>query len=151
MAKYFFVFIYLLVNQACSVSQNKKQSYSFQCDVRSGTKFYRILIDKDGTGEVLKGNGTFYTDSLSIETSNSSGKFKIDSLGSFFENLEKMKSKYLILGRVNGLSRAEVYYNGIKIFDGDGSNEIFWKMIFPIRDKLPKSYNPFLVSERPFE
>ncbi|HEV8283905.1 MAG TPA: hypothetical protein VGQ09_06330 [Chitinophagaceae bacterium] len=149
MGRLFFIFIPLAL---CSCKQNvtSEKEYNFQANIRLGYKYYSINVNEEGKAQVIKGKGSFYTEPLKIESSDSSKIFKIDSLRVFFENVDKIKRSPLIDSNRTDAPRVEMYYQHKKIYDAYKWNENFWDLFRPIMEQLPKGYSPFRASDNPF-
>ena len=151
MSKYLLALVLLLTYLSCKQGASPKKINSFQADIRLGHKYYSIHINREGEGYITKGNGTYYTEPLQIKTSNYSKIFKIDSANLLFINLNKLKHYPVTGAKREGMPRIEIYYEKNKIYDAYAWDETFWNIFRPIMEQLPKGFNPFLVSDNPFE
>ena len=137
---------------ACKEKVDDKSLYNVQADIRLGSKFYSIYINELGNAYVIKGNGTYYTETLKVESSDTSKTFKLDSAKKFFKTLNEVKANPIKKGnRAGTAQRAEVFWNHQKIYDSYAWDETFWDLFRPIMEQLPKCFNPFLADEHSFE
>lgn len=136
----------------CKEKVDKKSLFNVQADIRLGSKFYSIYFNELGNAYVVKGDGTYYTEPLKVESSDTSKTFKLDSAKRFFEILNEVKANPVKKGnRVGSAQRGEVYYNHQKIYDSYAWDETFWGLFAPIMEQIPKGYNPFRTDDKPFE
>jgi hypothetical protein len=77
--KFINVLFFVFVLHACNEKNADIGSYNVRSDIRLGTKFYSIYMKDDGLSYVIKGVGTYYTDSLKVVSSVTSKFFKLDS------------------------------------------------------------------------
>lgn len=145
-----YILCFFLLFFSCKGKGNDIKSYNFQADIRLGNKFYSIYLNEDGEGYVIKGSGSYYTDTLKIKSSDTSNVFKIDSVKVFFENLNKIKAHPIVgVNRVDA-PRVEIYYNHQKVYDAYKWDETFWKLFRPIMEQIPRGFNPFRANDKPF-
>lgn len=142
----------LMMPYSCKQLQSqKKDSYDIQIDFRLGYKYFSMYLNKDGNGYIIKGKGSYYTEPLQIQSSDTSRMFKIDSINKFIQNLDQIKSHPLISNMLgDGVPRTEIYYEQKRIYDAYNLDESFWSLFRPIIEQLPKGYNPFRISDDPW-
>ena len=146
----YIVYTYLLL-LSCKEKDDNIKPCNVRADIRLGNKFYSICLNQDGEGYIIKGNASYYTDTLKIESSDTSKVFKIDSVNVFFENLNKMKAHPVFGESRLDAPRAEIYYNRQKVYDGYRWDELFWDLFRPVMEQLPKGYSPFRMNDKPFK
>lgn len=145
-------FFFLLTFISCKDKVTKGEQYDVKCDIRLGKTFYSIYLNQEGHAYVIKGNGSFYTEPLTIRSSDTSNVFKLDSTKSFFETLNKFRENPIYKANRTGIAqRAEVYYDNRKVFDSYAWDEMFWDLFRPIIEQVPKGFNPFLINDNSFE
>jgi hypothetical protein len=146
---YIFCSFFLLFS--CKEKDSDIKPYNVQADIRLGNKFYSIYLNDDGEGYVIKGDGSYYTDTLKVQSSDTSNVFKIDSVKVFFENLNRIKAHPIIgVNRVDA-PRVEIYYDHQKVYDAYKWDATFWNLFRPIMYQIPKGFNPFRADDKPFE
>lgn len=147
--KHFLIYFVLYCFSCISPSKNE-QINEARVDIRFDTKFYSILLSKNNKAYVIKGSGTDYRDSLVILNSDTSLRFKIDSVKTFFIKLDSLRLLKPIGVDQLDAPRIEIYYYKEKIFDTYRWDENFFNLIRPIMTQLPSGFNPFRVDELPF-
>jgi hypothetical protein len=148
----FVCILLLLAIISCKGKTNNGKPYNVRSDIRLGTKFYSIFLNREGRAYVIKGKGSYYTDTLKIEASDTSSTFKLDSVKIFFESLNKIRTHPIFkMNRTGTAPRAEVYYEGKKVYDAYEWDETFWDLFRPIMEQIPQGYNPFRSDDKPFE
>lgn len=149
----FYILVFLLTFASCKERINdNEQSYNVRSDIRLGTKFYSIFLNEEGNGYVIRGKGSYYTDTLRIESSDTSNVFKFDSAKIFFETLDKIKINPIVKANRTGTAqRTEVYYDNQKVYDSYAWDETFWDLFKPIMEQIPRGFNPFRANDKPFE
>lgn len=150
MTKLFYISFFSFTLFSCKAQTNNKVQYDVRSDIRLSTKFYSIYLNKEGQACVIKGNGSYYTDTLIIVTSDTSNVFKIDSVNLFFEKLNKIKANPIIGENRLHAPRVEIYYDHQKVYDAYRWDETFWGLFRPIMEQIPKGFNPFRESDKPF-
>jgi hypothetical protein len=135
----------------CKEKKNEKNLYSVRTDIRLGSKFYSIYFNEIGDAYAIKGNCSYYTEPLKVESSDTSSLFKLDSVKPFFVKLDAIKINPIIGGNREGAPRVEIYYGNKKIYDACKWDEPFWDLFRPIMEQIPKGFNPFLSDDKPFE
>ena len=135
---------------SCTNKTTNETIYTVRNDIRWGRSFFSIFIQEDGRAYVVKGTGTFYTDSLKIISADTSAVFTLDSSKVYFRELNNIKSNPIIDSSRSDAPRIEIYYHQKKIYDSYFWGEPFWKMFRPIMGQLPKGFSPFRVNEKPF-
>ena len=149
MTKIFYISFFSFLLFSCKAQTNREQ-YKVRADIRLSTKFYSIYMNEEGQAYVIKGNSSYYTDTLKIESSDTSNVFKIDSVKVFFENLNKIKANPIIGVKRVDAPRVEIFYDHQKIYDAYRWDETFWNLFRPIMEEIPKGFNPFRESDKPF-
>ncbi|MFL5746849.1 MAG: hypothetical protein ACJ751_19380 [Niastella sp.] len=136
-----------LIFFACREQTNMKKQCDVRCDVRLFTKYFSMHINSDGKTYVVKGTGSYYTDSLIVKSADTSNVFKLDSTQAFFEALNKIRTNPVFNeNRSTGTAqRGEVYYKQVKVFDDYAWDPAFWDLFRPIMGQLPSEFNPFNV------
>ncbi len=143
---------FFLAFTSCKEKNNNENSYDVRSDIRLGNKFYSIFLNENGEGYVIKGKGSYYTDTLKIESSDTSNVFKLDSAKVFFEVLNRIKTNPIFKKNRTGTApRAEIYYDQQKVYDGYTWDEKFWDLFRPIMYQIPNGFNPFRADDKPFE
>lgn len=148
--KFINLLFFFFILQACKEKNAEMDSYNVRSDIRLGTKFYSIYMKDDGLSYVIKGVGTYYTDTLKMISSETSTFFKLDSAKVFLQNLNAIKNN-----PINGIyrddaPRVEVYLNHQKIYDAYKWDETFWNLFRPIMEQIPMGFNPFRANDNPF-
>jgi len=150
--KSFYIFPFFLAFISCKAKVHDAELYNVRTDIRLGNKFYSIYVNEEGSAYVVKGAGSYYTDTLKIKSSDTSEVFKLDSISLFFETLNKIKANPIFrANRTSTAPRAEMYYDHQKIYDAYAWDETFWDLFRPIMEQIPKGFNPFRVNDKPFE
>jgi hypothetical protein len=147
------LYIAFFIYPFCSCNEKKtgdKEPYNVHADIRLGIKFYSIYMNKEGRAYVIKGIDSNYTDTLKVESSDTSNVFKLDSAKAFFDNLNKIKAHPIIGANRGDAPRVEIYYDHQKVYDAYRWNETFWDLFKPIMEQIPKGYNPFRANDNPF-
>lgn len=135
---------------SCRLQPSDKKPFDARSDVRLGSKFFSICINKDGTAYVIKGTSSNYTEALKIESSDTSNIFRLDSAEVFFKRLEQIKSHPIIEAERLDAPRVEIYYSDKKVYDAYNWDETFWGLFRPIMSQIPKGFNPFRMDDTPF-
>ena len=152
MQSVYILFFFLAFTPCKEKNNNNQKPYDVRSDIRLGNKFYSIFLNESGEGYVIKGKGSYYTDTLKIESSDTSNVFKFDSAKEFFEVLNRIKTNPIFKNNRAGTApRAEIYYNQQKVYDAYTWDETFWDLFRPIIEQIPKGFNPFLTDDKPFE
>ena len=150
MLKLLHLVIFFTILFSCKEDSFRKDTYNVRSDIRLGSKFYSFYISKDGKAFVIKGTGSYYTEPLKVETSDTSEVFKLDSVNVFYNHLNRIKENPIIGVNRSDVPRVEIYYNKEKIYDAYKWDETFWDLFKPIMEQIPKGYNPFQVDDQPF-
>jgi len=149
--KLFYVLPCLVLLFACQQRNSPEKVYDVEADIRRGYKFYSIHLNEDGEGYIIKGNCSYYQEPFKISSSDTSPVFKLDSSVVFFQNLNRIKNHPIFgLSRTDA-ARTEIYYNYQKVYDSYSWDETFWDLFRPIMEQLPKGFDPFRESDRPFD
>lgn len=135
---------------ACRSQPSKEKLFDARSDIRFGSKFFSICVNKDGTAYVVKGKGSNYTEALKVESSDTSGVFRLDSAKVFFERLEQIKRRPIIGAKRLDAPRVEIYYSNEKVYDAYEWDETFWDLFRPIMLQIPKGFSPFRMDDAPF-
>lgn len=135
---------------ACRCQSSDNKPFDARSDIRLGSKFYSIYLNKDGTAYVVKGAGSNYTEALKIESSDTSSVFHLDSAKVFFERLEHIKNHPIIRAKRLDAPRVEIYYSNEKVYDAYEWDETFWDLFRPIISQIPKGFSPFRMDDAPF-
>jgi hypothetical protein len=129
-----------------------KPSYDARMDVRFSGKFFSIFFNQYGKAYVVKGIDVDGSGVLKPSHSDTSIVFNSDSIKYSYKALSLIKSKPVIAFKSIGDSpRIEIYHNKKKIYDANTWDESFLTVFRPIMKELPKGYNPFNISEKPFD
>ncbi len=147
--KYLIVFI-ALISISC-ISNKATNEFIVRCDVRFEERFFSIYISETGRSFIVRGFGSRHSNSLSIESSDTSKVIKLDSVNLFFQRLDSLKMHPVIGSEILGAQRIEIYYFGKKIYDSYKWDYQFWHLIEPIMMQLPKGYNPFQTDDFNFQ
>jgi hypothetical protein len=150
LAKLFYISYSFFLFFACKEKDKDEKLYNVQTDIRLGSKFYSIYLNEEGKAYVIKGNGSYYTDTLKILSADTSNVFKLDSIKLFFENLNRIKANPIIGPNRVDAPRVEIYYDNQKIYDDYKWDEVLWDLFKPIMEQIPQGFNPFRVSDNPF-
>ena len=150
MKKLLYTLLFFATILSCKESGVDEKSYNVRSDIRFGSKFFSICINEDGAAYVIKGTGSHYTESLKVESSDTSNIFKLDSVKLFFERLNNIKDNPIIGANRLDAPRVEIYYNQKKVYDAYKWDEIFWNLFKPIMEQIPSGFNPFRADEKPF-
>ena len=140
------------MSSSCKDTVSNEQQYPARIDVRLGFKYYSVFLSKENKAYVIKGKGSFYTDSLIVKSSDTSHIFKLDSVRLVLESFDQIKSSPITrTNRTGTAQRIEIYYEHKKIYDGYAWDEVFWNLYRPIMKQLPKGFDPFRVDDKPFD
>ncbi|MCQ6959687.1 hypothetical protein [Mucilaginibacter aquariorum] len=127
-------------------------SYNVRADLRFGNSFYSMLANEKGQACILKGTSSHAMDIFKIEHSDTSKIFRLDSVAAFYNAIYKIKAKPKIHHHVNtDTARVEIYFDGIKIYDGPMTGEEFWDVFRPTFGQLPNGYCFYCTNDKPFE
>jgi hypothetical protein len=131
----------------CSTACNTdKEYYDVRTDVRFGNHFYSIYIKNNGEALVIKGTCTNHTMPLKIYHSDTSQNFRISSVKLFYDRLRQFEAKPIIYENISGDgSMAEIWFHNKRIYYKNNFGADFWNLIDPIKQDIPKGYNPFLL------
>jgi len=140
----------LLFLCCCTTKPKTESTNAARVDVRLGRKFYSIYINKEGNGYGVRGTGSYFTEPLVVEKSDTSNFFRLDSATIFFDNIEKYKHVPFVGAKVQDAPRVEIFYLQTKIYDGYRWGVELWNLVRPIIHQLPKEYNPFLANNETF-
>jgi hypothetical protein len=145
-----FIANYLLII-GCGTSDASTEPYPARTDVRFGNKFYSVFVNEQGDAYVIRGIGTNYTEVLKIEKADTSNRVKLDSAKVFFDRLKEIQTSPVYDTSSPDAPRVEIYCNNHKIYDSYIWSNEFLNLFRPVMMQLPNGFNPFLISERPFE
>jgi hypothetical protein len=141
----FFTFI-----ASCKEKSLKKESYNARLDIRQGFRFVSIYISESNKSYAVKGTGTYYTEPLKAENSDTSKLFNLVSANMFLEKLNQLSDKPIFGPERSGAPKVEIYYKQKKIYESYSWDTEFWELIKPIVSQIPPGYNPFIDKENPF-
>ena len=108
-------------------------------------------MNESGDAYALKGKGSNYMESFKVISSDTSAEFKFDSGKVFIEKLRVIRKKPIINTGNYDAPRVEIYYAGELIYDTGNWDNQFWDLFRPLMRQIPSEYNPFIVSNNPFE
>jgi hypothetical protein len=141
------ILLLLVFSLGCQEKAKSNFKYIVRADIKFMDDLFSIHIDESGNTYVIRSITSKPENEIIVSHLDTSQYFKLDSFSVFFEKIERLESVPVFKEQRNGVAqRAEVYYNGKKIFDTYAWDRDFWDLFLPIMTQIPDGYNPFRVS-----
>lgn len=142
-------FCFLIFLFSCKETENKKdENVKIKTTTilsRFGFEYYKIDFDETGRGVVKKGTSNSSSEPFIEKTVDDSVTIKIDSVTTYFNDLNKYETKPYKGAKMLGSNRVQIYVNKEIVYDSYRFDSDFWFLIKIISDDIPEEFNPFIA------
>jgi hypothetical protein len=107
---------------------------------------FSLHVSSNGKSYVVKSYAIYNLGDSSFDVVDSSIVFRLDSTDRFFQSIDLLaKKKKFITMRNVPAQRIQIFHNDSLVYQGYGWDPDFWVSFWPIAEKIPKEFNPFII------